>query len=176
MIFKGRYSQTNWNYPLAPFVEASVRAADEKWIDVFFLIDLGADGTYLPNKYMKELGIQLDKAKTDDDVTGVGGQRAEYVPFITQLRFNRNGDEKIFDIEIGVFTQEESLDIPVLIGKNSSSFLFDQTFSFRKRKSLGRDVMNFFTLLCDLKANLVWLIDEADRIKLLQFCEAIETP
>jgi len=28
-------------------------------------------------------------------------------------------------------------------------------FLRRKRKSLGRDVMNFFTLLCDLKVNLV---------------------
>jgi len=154
MIFKGRYSQTNWNYPLAPFVEASVCSADEKWIDVFFLIDLGADGTYLPNKYMKELSIQLDEARMENDVTGVGGQRVEYIPFITQLKFESNGDWRTFDLSIGVFTQEESLDIPVL----------------------GRDVMNFFTLLCDLKANLVWLIDEADRINLLRFCEAIETP
>jgi hypothetical protein len=154
MIFKGRYSQTNWSSPLAPFVKASIRTANEKWINVSFLIDLGADGTYLPSEYAKKLGIQLDEAKTEDDVTGVGGQRAEYIPFITQLRFNRNGDEKIFDIEIGVFTQEESLDIPVL----------------------GRDIMNFFSLLCDVKANLVWLIDEMDRIKLLQFCEELETP
>jgi len=153
MIFKGRYSQTNWNNPLAPFVEASVLAADGEWIDVFFLIDLGADGTYLPSKYMKELGIQLDEAKTEDDVTGVGGRKVEYIPFITQLRFERNDNRRTLDLSIGVFTQEESLDIPVL----------------------GRDVMNFFTLLCDLKANLVWLIDETDRIKILQFCEAIET-
>ena len=153
MIFKGRYSQTNWNDPLAPFVKASIRTADEKWIDVSFLIDLGADGTYLPSEYAKKLGIQLDKAKTEDDVTGVGGRRVKYIPFITQLKFESNGDWRIFDLSIGVFTQEESLDIPVL----------------------GRDVMNFFTLLCDVKANLVWLIDETDRIKLLQFCEAIET-
>ncbi|MBM3241476.1 hypothetical protein FJZ31_34780 [Candidatus Poribacteria bacterium] len=152
MIFKGRYSQTNWNNPLAPFVEASVRAADEKWIDMFFLIDLGADGTYLPSKYMKELGIQLEEARIENDVTGVGGQRVEYIPFITQLKFESNGDLRIFDLSIGVFTQEESLDIPIL----------------------GRDVMNFFTLLCDLKANLVWLIDEADRMKLLRFCDEIE--
>ena len=133
-------------------MEASVCSADEKWIDVFFLIDLGADGTYLPNKYMKELGIQLDETRMENDVAGVGGQRVEYIPFITQLKFESNGDWRTFDLSIGVFTQEESLDIPVL----------------------GIDVMNFFTLLCDLKANLVWLIDEADRMKFLQFCDAIE--
>jgi hypothetical protein len=72
----------------------------------------------------------------------------------SQLKFESNGGWRTIDLSIGIFTQEESLDIPVL----------------------GRDVMNFFTLLCDLKANLVWLIDEADRIKFLQFCEAIETP
>jgi len=76
----------------------------------------------------------------------------QYIPFITQLKFESNGDLRIFNLSIGVFTQEESLDIPVL----------------------GRDVMNFFTLLCDVKANLVWLIDEADRMKLLRFCDAIE--
>ena len=45
MIFKGRYAQPTPNNPLAPFVGASIRTADDKWIDVFFLIDLGADGT-----------------------------------------------------------------------------------------------------------------------------------
>ena len=117
----------------------------------------------MPGEYAKKLGIQLDEARMENDVTGVGGQRVEYVPFITvrrsrrcftQLKFESNGDWSTFDLSIGVFTQEESLDIPVI----------------------GRDVMNFFTFLCDLKANLVWLIDEADRIKLLRFCEAIETP
>jgi len=152
MIFKGRYSQTTLNNPLAPFVEASIRATDGKWVKVFFLIDLGADGTYLPSEYLKKLGLQLDEAKSEDNVTGVGGQKVKYVPFMTQLRFRSNIVRRTFDIEIGVFTQEESLDIPVL----------------------GRDVMNFFTLLCDLKANLVWLIDEADRINLLRFCDAID--
>jgi len=152
MIFKGRYSQTTLNNPLAPFVEASIRVADGKWVKVFFLIDLGADGTYLPSEYLKKLGLQLDEAKSEDNVTGVGGQKVKYVPFMTQLRFRSNIVRRTFDIEIGVFTQEESLDIPVL----------------------GRDVMNFFTLLCDLKANLVWLIDEADRINLLRFCDAID--
>lgn len=152
MIFKGRYSQTNWNNPLAPFVKASIRTANEKWIDVSFLIDLGADGTYLPSEYAKKLGIQLDEARMENDVTGVGGQRVEYIPFITQLKFESNGGWRTINLSIGVFTQEESLDIPVL----------------------GRDVMNFFTLLCDLKANLVWLIDDSDRMKLLRFCDAIE--
>ena len=152
MIFKGRYSQTTLNNPLAPFVEASIRATDGKWVKVFFLIDLGADGTYLPSEYLKKLGLQLDEAKSEDNVTGVGGQKVKYVPFMTQLRFRSNIVRRTFDIEIGVFTQEESLDIPVL----------------------GRDVMDFFTLLCDLKANLVWLIDEADRINLLRFCDAID--
>ena len=147
-------SQTTLNNPLAPFVEASIRATDGKWVKVFFLIDLGADGTYLPSEYLKKLGIQLNGAKVEDNITGVGGQKVKYIPFTTQLRFRSNVVRRTFDLEIGVFTQEESLDIPVL----------------------GRDVMNFFTLLCDLKANLVWLIDEADRIKFLQFCEEIETP
>jgi hypothetical protein len=167
-------SQTTLNNPLAPFVETSIRATDGKWVKVFFLIDLGADGTYLPSEYLKKLGLQLDEAKSEYNVTGVGGQKAKYVPFTTQLRFRSNITRRTFDLEIGIFTQEESLDIPVLRRENSSSFLFDQTFSFRKRKSLGRDVINFFTFLCDLKANLVWLIDEADRMKLLRFCDAIE--
>ena len=154
MIFNGRYSQPTPNNPLAPFVEAGIRATDGKWVSVFFLIDLGADGTYLPSKYIEELDIQIDQVKTEDDVAGVGGQRIKHVSFTTQLRFiNKVKDEKIFDVEIGVFTQEEALDLPVL----------------------GRDVMNFFTLLCDARANLVWLMDEADRTKLLQFCDTIET-
>ena len=72
-----------------------------------FLIDLGADGTYLPSEYAKKLGIQLDEAKTEDDVTGVGGRRVEYIPFITQLRFERNDNRRTFDLSIGVFTQVE---------------------------------------------------------------------
>ena len=152
MIFHGRYSKTNWENPLAPFIKASIRAKDGQWIEVFFLIDLGADGTYLPSKYAKKLGLQLDEAKTKDNATGVGGQRVEHIT--TQLRFERNGAHRTFDLEIGVFTQAESLDLPIL----------------------GRDVMNFFTLLCDVRANLVWLMDEAERTKLLQCCDAIEMP
>ncbi len=151
MIFKGRYAQTTPYNPLAPFVEASIRATDDQWIDVFFLIDLGADGTYLPSKYIEDLGLQFDNAETSDNVTGVGGQRTEYVPFTTQLKFERNGDRNTLDLEIGVFTREESLDAPVL----------------------GRDVTNFFTVLCDFRANLVWLIDEEPRGRILQLCDAI---
>lgn len=153
MIFKGRYSQTNWDNPLAPFVNASLRTVNEQWIEVSFLIDLGADGTYLPSQYAKKLGMQLDRAPTEDNVTGVGGQRAEYVPFTTQLRFS-NGDEKILELEIGIFTQADALDVPIL----------------------GRDVMNCFTVLCDFRGNLVWLLDETERTQLLQCCEAMETP
>ena len=146
MIFKGRYSQTMWGNPLAPFVEAMVRATDDRWVKVFFLIDLGADGTYLPRRYVTKLGLQPDEAQTKDDVTRVGGQKIEHIPYTTQLRFS-NDDRRTFDLEIGVFTQEEALDMPIL----------------------GRDVMNFFTLLCDVRANLVWLLDEAERTKLLQW-------
>jgi len=115
--------------------------------------NIGADGTYLPSEYAKKLGIQLDEARMENDVTGVGGQRVEYVPFITQLKFESNGDWSTFDLSIGVFTQEESLDIPVLVGKNSSSFLFDgtfssklffPTFSFRKKKLTQRNKRNCF--------------------------------
>ena len=97
MIFKGRYLQTTLNNPLAPFVEALVRTTDGKWVNVTFLIDLGADGTYLPSEYMEDLGTQLDEAQTEDNVTGVGGQRAEYVPFTTQLRFESHGVLRTFD-------------------------------------------------------------------------------
>ena len=154
MIFKGRYSQTDWDNLLAPFVEASIRTPDNKWIDVFFLIDLGADGTYLPSEYVMKLGLQLDEARTEDNVTGVGGQKVEYIPYTTQLRFKRGDDRRTFDLEIGVFTKEEALDLPIL----------------------GRDVMNFFTLLCDVRANLVWLMDDVSRTQVLQCCEAMETP
>ncbi len=154
MIFHGRYSKTNWENPLAPFIKASIRAKDGQWIEVFFLIDLGADGTYLPSKYAKKLGLQLDEAKTKDDATGVGGQRVEHIPYMTQIRFKSDGDRRTFDLEIGVFTQEEALDLPVL----------------------GRDVLNFFTLLCDVRANLVWLMDDVSRTQILQFCETMGTP
>lgn len=154
LIFKGRYSHTNWDSPLALFVETLVRVADNSWIWINFLIDLGADGTYLPFEFIEKLGIQLEEAKTEDNVSGVGGQRVEHVPFITQLRFESNGNRRTFDLEIGIFTREESLDLPVL----------------------GRDVMNFFTLLCDAEANLVWLVDEAERGKILQLCNDIDSP
>ncbi len=153
MIFNGRYSQTHWGCPLAPVVEALVRTTDGRWMSVTFLIDLGADGTYLPSEYIEDLGLQPDEAQTEDDVTGVGGQKIEHIPYTTQLRFSNN-DRRTFDLEIGVFTQAEALDVPIL----------------------GRDVMNDFTLLCDFRANLVWLLDEAERTKLLQCCEAMETP
>lgn len=151
MIFKGRYSQTTPYNPLAPFVKASIRTVEDQWIEVSFLIDLGADSTYLPAKYAKKLGLQLNGAETSDNVTGVGGQRTEYVPFTTHLKFERAGDRKTFDLEIGVFTREESLDVPLL----------------------GRDVTNFFTVLCDFRANLVWLVDEEPRERVLQLCDAM---
>jgi hypothetical protein len=73
LIYQGRYSYTHWSNPLAPFVEALVRTVDKRWIWVSFLIDLGADATYLPSEFVQKLGIQLDQANTEDNVTGVGG-------------------------------------------------------------------------------------------------------
>ncbi len=113
MIFKGRYSQTMWGSPLAPFVEAKVRATDDRWVKVFFLIDLGADGTYLPHSYVTKLGLQPDEAQTEDDVTGVGGQKIEHIPYTTQLRFSNN-DRRTFDLEIGVFTKAEALTFVII--------------------------------------------------------------
>jgi hypothetical protein len=154
MIFEGRYSLTTLPNPLAPFIEAFIRSTDDRWVEVFFLIDLGADATYLPSEFVQKLGIQLNAANIEDNVTGAGGQRTEYIPFTTQMKFESNGVQRTFDLEIGVFTEDQSLDFPVL----------------------GRDIINFFTLVCDTPANLVWLADEVECQEILKFCDSMNPP
>jgi hypothetical protein len=147
MIVVGSYLKIDSGGNRAPFVEGDVQSATGQWTPVDFLIDLGADATYLPASYIQRLQIDPTKLSSRSDTSGVGSGNLSTLQFLTQVRFVGEVEERVDTVEIGIFLDPTILDLPVL----------------------GRDLLNLFTLVCDEDQNLVYLLDGQDRQKVLDF-------
>ena len=65
MIIRCRY---RYNFGAhRPFLTGYVRAVDGRWINHAFLLDTGADVTFLPYRDVKILGVDLSSVEIRDD-------------------------------------------------------------------------------------------------------------
>jgi hypothetical protein len=132
MVFRGAYDEISG--VRRPYITVRVRSADGVWIALPFLIDSGADATFLDASCLQQMGVVLGVA-TEQIASGVGG-RAAHVQFATALQFESPEGAKIFTGTLGVFTDPDACDTPVL----------------------GRDVLNSFCLIFDRGRNTILLL------------------
>ena len=132
MIFRGVYDNISGVH--RPYITILVRSRDGVWIPLPFLIDSGADATFLDVSCLPL--VETDPgARAEQTASGVGG-KAAHVQVSVTLRFESEEGSKTFTGAIGVFTDPEACDTPVL----------------------GRDVLDSFRLIFDRGRNSVLLL------------------
>lgn len=65
---------------LRPIAKVTFKSSSvEKWVDVWMIVDTGADYTILPRHFSEKLRISLEKDCIKDVTKGVGGEQAVYL-------------------------------------------------------------------------------------------------
>src|SRR5262249_17115985 len=132
MIFRGAYDDING--VRRPYITILVRSRDGVWVPLPFLIDSGADATFLDASCLQQIGSDSG-AVAEQTASGVGG-KVVHTPLVTALRFASEDGTKTFSGTIGVFTDPEACDTPVL----------------------GRDVLDHFRVIFDRNRNSILLL------------------
>lgn len=132
MIFRGAYD--NINGVRRPYITILVRSRDGVWIPLPFLIDSGADATFLDASCIQQMGTNPG-AVAEQTASGVGGKVA-HLQIATALRFTSEEGTKTFSGTIGIFTDPGACDTPVL----------------------GRDVLDNFRVIFDSNRNSILLL------------------
>jgi len=144
MVVSGRYVSIGGTY--RPFVAASVLSQSGVWTDIPFLVDSGADATFLDHSCIAHLGIDASSLPIKNDAGGVAGSLS-YYEFPTRLRLEGEANEaKIFSGNIGILTVPGASDTSIL----------------------GRDVLDHFVAIFDRQRNHVLLIAEPDDYQVLR--------
>ena len=144
MIISGRYVSIDGIY--RPFVKASVLSPSGVWIDVPFLVDSGADATFLDHSCIAYLEIDVSSLPIKDNAGGVAGTLS-YYEFPAQLRLEGEANEaKIFSGNIGILTVPGAPDTPIL----------------------GRDVLDHFAAIFDRRRDWIMLIAEPDSYQVVR--------
>ena len=138
MIFHGRY---RFNYgAYRPFITAYVLSTDRQWVKCSFLVDTGADETFLHHRGIDLLGLETKGLDVKDDVGGIGGYGVPYFEFDTEIKLVSPTESWIFTGKANVFLDPHATDVPIL----------------------GRDVLDRFAVIFDRAREDVILISEPD--------------
>ena len=92
MVFRGTYDEING--VRRPYITVRVRSANGAWIALPFLIDSGADATFLDASCLQQMGT-APGVVTEQIASGVGG-KAAHVQFSTALQFEAPEGAKLF--------------------------------------------------------------------------------
>ena len=83
-----------------------------------FLLDTGADNTYLHLEDAEALGVPFEQLVRRTDARGVGG-RSSYFRELAFLVFDDNAQRRIYTVELRIAGPDESnLTLPSLLGRN----------------------------------------------------------
>jgi hypothetical protein len=104
MIFRGAYD--NINGVRRPYITILVRSRDGVWIPLPFLIDSGADATFLDSSCIQQMSTNPG-AVAEQTVSGVGG-KAAHIQIATALRFTSEEGTKTFSGTMGIFIDPEA--------------------------------------------------------------------
>jgi hypothetical protein len=138
MIVRGRYVARGGIY--RPFVVLRVRSASGSWVPIPFLIDTGADATFLNHACVAHLDLDVSPLPLKSDASGVSGGFLYYETHIWLRLEAETGEARVFAGNLGVMADPVTSDVPVL----------------------GRDVLNQFAAIFDYKRNEILLIAEPD--------------
>lgn len=120
---------------IRPVVPGLVRLPDERWLEVSFLLDAGADRTVFSADFLSLLQ-SLEANSQQILLSGVGG-KTNSITIETAIAFSRD-DGQLVTVRgaFGVFTEGESADLSVL----------------------GRDVTNNFRVIYDYPQQVIALL------------------
>lgn len=144
MIFYGRYRFNAGAY--RPSLTAYVLSTDGRWVKHSFLLDTGADMTFLPRRSIPMLGINTVGVTVKDDVGGIGGQGVPYFEYQTQIRLISPEGVRVLEGTLNVFLDPHTTEVPLL----------------------GRDVLDTFTCIFDRAKGQVLLLDLPDRYEVVR--------
>jgi len=145
MIFHGRYRYNKGAY--RPFITLYISSDQRVWKKQSFLLDSGADETFLHFRSIKLLGIDTSALQIRDDASGIGGTGIPYIQHPIKLRLETSeGEFKIFGGPVNIFLDPNATRMPVL----------------------GRDALDHFTVIFDRKRNSILLLDEPDDYQLVR--------
>jgi hypothetical protein len=144
VIFYGRYRFNAGAY--RPSLTAYILSTDGKWVKHSFLLDTGADVTFLPQRSIAMLGISTAGVNVKNDVGGVGGQGVPYIDYQTQVRLISPEGVRVLAGTVNVFLDPHATDVPLL----------------------GRDILDTFTCIFDRAKGHVLLLDSPDRYELIR--------
>ena len=119
-------------------------SADRKWVKSSFLIDTGADETFLPYRSIGILRIDTSQIEIRDDVGGVGGYGIPYFHWNTEIKLISSEGTKTFGGEANIFLDPHATDVPLL----------------------GRDILDTFVAIFDRSKNDVILLDQPDSYQI----------
>lgn len=142
MIFRGRYKDESGIF--RPYIKAEVLSPADEWVMVDFLLDTGADETFLDFSFIKRFNIYTRGIDVRDDVGGVGGSGVPYFQIDSGLKLISPDGTKVFKGKINVFLDPHSSEVPLL----------------------GRDVLDNFVTIFDRKQNSILLIDEGEEYRI----------
>lgn len=95
---------------------------DKKWMEVWMIIDTGADYTLLPRFMASNLGVNLEKDCRIFTTYGIGG--GERVYFLPKMKVKLGSWERV--IPVGFLERNE---IPPLMGRHLFLETFETLFS-----------------------------------------------
>lgn len=118
-----------------PIVPGLVRLTNNRWLEVSFLLDAGADRTVFSARFLQHLE-DLQFTSPQILLSGVGGS-ADAITVETAIAFARD-DGQLVTVggTYGVFTKSENADLSIL----------------------GRDVTNNFTVIYDYPHQIIALL------------------
>jgi hypothetical protein len=145
VIFYGTYRFHHGAY--RPFITAWVLSTRGKWVKTSFLVDTGADETFLFQRSISALGIDTSSLDVQTDVGGIGGSGVPYFRWQSQLVLKSpGGQRRLFGGEINVFLDPHAARFPII----------------------GRDVLDSFVVIFDRAENQVLLLDKPDSYKVVR--------
>ena len=109
-----------------------------------FLVDPGADRTFVPRRCADELDLDLCAWDLVGDAFGVGSAGMPFYEGEADLLFLGRPGRKTVTASIGVFRDESVLDEP----------------------GLGRDILDLFAVVIDRRRDLVALLDETEHYRI----------
>lgn len=106
-----------------PVAKTSFKSLQEgKWVDVWMIVDSGADYTILPRHFSEKLRISLEKDCVKDITKGVGGEQTVYL-YKSKIQAKIGSFER--KVPLAFLDSDE---VPPLLGRLGFLETFDTQF------------------------------------------------
>lgn len=122
--FKFEYAgQGVFGHVFRPVAKVTFKSpAVGKWVDIWMIVDSGADYTILPRHFSEKLRISLEKDCVKDVTTGIGGEQVVYL-CKSKIQAKIGSSER--KVPLAFLDSDE---VPALLGRLGFLETFDTLF------------------------------------------------